>query len=176
MSGFKVSKGKGLRQANRQLESMGCITQLQHHPHLGFSLHIRLTFMEHKFGHSDTLECCFLGHISTFPGSFPAFADLSPTQVCLRAKRGELEQVVGDGADHARGQVVLSFLSIGDLFQSFLRMRELCKGLYSSTYEDSINSKVKQYIREVKNSFIYSSLFWRGLFSVPQKICKAILC
>ena len=67
MSGFKVSKGKGLRQANRQLESMGCITQLQHHPHLGFSLHIRLTFMEHKFGHSDTLECCFLGHISTFP-------------------------------------------------------------------------------------------------------------
>ena len=66
MSGFKVSKGKGLRQANRQLESMGCITQLQHHPHLGFSLHIRLTFMEHKFGHSDTLECCFLGHISHF--------------------------------------------------------------------------------------------------------------
>ena len=86
---------------------MGCITQLQHHPHIGFSLHIRLTFMEHKFGHSDTLECCFLGHISTFPGSFPAFADLSPTQVCLRAKRGELEQVVGDGADHARGQVVV---------------------------------------------------------------------
>ena len=162
MSGFKVSKGKGLRQANRQLESMGCITQLQHHPHLGFSLHIRLTFMEHKFGHSDTLECCFLGHISTFPGSFPAFADLSPTQICLRAKRGELEQVVGDGADHARGQVVvvLFFLSVGDLFQSFLRMRELCKGLYSSTYEDSINSKVKQYIREVKNSFIYCSLFW----------------
>ena len=66
VSGFKVSKGKGLRQANRQLESMGCITQLQHHPHLGFSLHIRLTFMEHKFGHSDTLECCFLGHISHF--------------------------------------------------------------------------------------------------------------
>ena len=162
MSGFKVSKGKGLRQANRQLESMGCITQLQHHPHLGFSLHIRLTFMEHKFGHSDTLECCFLGHISTFPGSFPAFADLSPTQICLRAKRGELEQVVGDGADHARGQVVvvLFFLSVGDLFQSFVRMRELCKGLYSSTYEDSINSKVKQYIRKVKNSFIYSSLFW----------------
>ena len=107
VSGFKVSKGKGLRQANRQLESMGCITQLQHHPHLGFSLHIRLTFMEHKFGHSDTLECCFLGHISTFPGSFPPFADLSPAQVCLRAKRGELEQVVGDGADYARGQVVV---------------------------------------------------------------------
>ena len=97
----------------------------------------------------------------TFPGSLPTFADLSPTQVCLRAKRGELEQVVGDGADHARGQVVvvLSFLSVGDLFQSFVRMRELCKGLYSSTYEDSINSKVKQYIRKVKNSFIYS-LFW----------------
>ena len=107
MSGFKVSKGKGLRQANRQLESMGCITQLQHHPHVGFSLHIRLTFMEHKFGHSDTLECCFLGNSSTFPGSVPTFADLSPAQVCLRAKRGELEQVVGDGADHAGGQVVV---------------------------------------------------------------------
>ena len=161
MSGFKVSKGKGLRQANRQLESMGCITQLQHHPHLGFSLHIRLTFMEHKFGHSDTLECCFLGHISHFRVLF-LLLPISPTQICLRAKRGELEQVVGDGADHARGQVVvvLSFLSVGDLFQSFLRMRELCKGLYSSTYEDSINSKVKQYIREVKNSFIYCSLFW----------------
>ena len=134
---------------------MGCITQLQHHPHVGFSLHIRLTFMEHKFGHSDTLECCFLGHISTFPGSFPAFADLSPAQVCLRAKRGELEQVVGDGADYARGQVVvvLSFF-VSLRFLSFVRMRELCKGLYSSTYEDSINSKVKQYIREVKNSFI----------------------
>ena len=136
---------------------MGCITQLQHHPHLGFSLHIRLTFMEHKFGHSDTLECCFLGHISHFRVLF-LLLPISPprTQVCLRAKRGELEQVVGDGADHARGQVVvvLSFLSVGDLFQSFVRMRELCKGLYSSTYEDSINSKVKQYIREVKNSFI----------------------
>ena len=63
--------------------------------------------MEHKFGHSDTLECCFLGNISTFPGSFPTFADLYPAQVCLRAKRGELKQVVGDGADHARGQVVV---------------------------------------------------------------------
>ena len=130
MSGFKVSKGKGLRQANRQLESMGCITQLQHHPHLGFSLHIRLTFMEHKFGHSDTLECCFLGHISTFPGSFPAFAHLSPTQVCLRAKRGELEQVVGDGADHARGQVVvvLSFFVSWRSFSIFCQDERALQG------------------------------------------------
>ena len=54
----------------------------------------------------------------TFPGSFPAFADLSPTQICLRAKRGELEQVVGDGADHARGQVVvvLSFCQLEIFF------------------------------------------------------------
>ena len=154
MSGFKVSKGKGLRQANRQLESMGCITQLQHHPHLGFSLHIRLTFMEHKFGHSDTLECCFLGHISTFPGSFPTFfrslahSDMSTCQ----ARRTRASRWRWSGSCARPGCSL--FLSVGELFQSFVRMRELCKGLYSSTYEDSINSKVKQYIRKVKNSFI----------------------
>ena len=156
MSGFKVSKGKGLRQANRQLESMGCITQLQHHPHLGFSLHIRLTFMEHKFGHSDTLECCFLGNISTFPHFRVQFL-LLPISRPRRyvyvpseensSKSLEMERIMRE----ARLWLFsLCFLR----FQSFVRMRELCKGLYSSTYEDSINSKVKQYIQEVKNSFI----------------------
>ena len=81
------------------------------------------------------------------------------------SKSLEMERIMRE----ARLWLFSFFLSVGDLFQSFVRMRELCKGLYSSTYEDSINSKVKQYIREVKNSFIYSSLFWWGLFSVPQK-------
>ena len=162
MSGFKVSKGKGLRQANRQLESMGCITQLQHHPHLGFSLHIRLTFMEHKFGHSDTLECCFLGHISHFRVLFLLLPISPPRRYVYvpseenSSKSLEMERIMRE----ARLWLFSFFLSVGDLFQSFVRMRELCKGLYSSTYEDSINSKVKQYIRKVKNSFIYSSLFW----------------
>ena len=161
MSGFKVSKGKGLRQANRQLESMGCITQLQHHPHLGFSLHIRLTFMEHKFGHSDTLECCFLGHISHFRVLFLLLPISRPLRYVYvpseenSSKSLEMERIMRE----ARLWLFSFFLSVGDLFQSFVRMRELCKGLYSSTYEDSINSKVKQYIREVKNSFIYGSLF-----------------
>ena len=44
--------------------SMCCITQLQH---LGFSLHIRHTFMGHKFSHVDTLMGAFG---DTFPGPF----------------------------------------------------------------------------------------------------------
>ena len=110
------------------------------------------------------------GFFSCFCRSLP-HADMSTCQT--RRTRASRWRWSGSCARPGCG-CSLAFVSWR--FLSFVRMRELCKGLYSSTYEDSINSKVKQYIRKVKNSFIYSSLFWWGLFSVPQKICKAILC
>ena len=54
--------------------------------------------------------------------------------------------------------------------KSLARMRELCKGLYSSSYEDSINSKVKHLTRAMNPCNPHPCLLWRGLFSDEKNL------
>ena len=49
-------------------------------------------------------------------------------------------------------------------------MRELCKGLYSSSYEDSINSKVKLQTSHKSMFDLHPCLLWRGLFSDEKNL------
>ena len=166
---WEVSKGKGLCQANRQPEHRLHRTDAASSPCPGFSCT------------SDTplwsINCAMLTLWWALLGThflvllrllLKEFVDLMSHSGMFTSqmKRTQASPLRWSVSCERPGWVI--FICTPD--KSLARMRELCKGLYSSSYEDSINSKVKLLTRAINLCNPHPCLLWQGLFSDEKNL------